>query len=43
MSKTTNLIYGHHPVVEAIQAGKAVEKVFSSKEFAVNWKRKSGN
>lgn len=28
MSKTTNLIYGHHPVVEAIQAGKAVEKVF---------------
>jgi 23S rRNA (guanosine2251-2'-O)-methyltransferase len=24
----TNLIYGHHPVVEAIQAGQAVEKVF---------------
>jgi 23S rRNA (guanosine2251-2'-O)-methyltransferase len=24
----SNLIYGHHPVVEAIQAGKAVEKVF---------------
>ncbi|MBL7828492.1 MAG: 23S rRNA (guanosine(2251)-2'-O)-methyltransferase RlmB [Saprospiraceae bacterium] len=23
-----NLIYGHHPVVEAIQSGKAVEKVF---------------
>jgi 23S rRNA (guanosine2251-2'-O)-methyltransferase len=24
----SNLIYGHHPVVEAIRAGKAVEKVF---------------
>ncbi len=24
----SNLIYGHHPVVEAIQAGKPVEKVF---------------
>lgn len=24
----TNLIYGHHPVTEAIRAGKAVEKVF---------------
>lgn len=24
----SNLIYGHHPVVEAIQAGKAVDKVF---------------
>lgn len=24
----SNLIYGHHPVVEAIEAGKAVEKVF---------------
>jgi 23S rRNA (guanosine2251-2'-O)-methyltransferase len=24
----TNLIYGHHPVVEAIRAGRAVEKVF---------------
>ena len=24
----TNLIYGHHPVVEAIRAGKPVEKVF---------------
>ena len=24
----TNLIYGHHPVVEAIEAGKPVEKVF---------------
>jgi len=24
----TNLIYGHHPVAEAIRAGKAVEKVF---------------
>ncbi len=24
----TNLIYGHHPVVEAIEAGKLVEKVF---------------
>lgn len=23
-----NLIYGHHPVTEAIRAGKAVEKVF---------------
>lgn len=23
-----NLIYGHHPVVEAIKAGKAIEKVF---------------
>jgi len=23
-----NLIYGHHPVVEAIQSGKAVEKVY---------------
>ena len=23
-----NLIYGHHPVVEAIRAGKSVEKVF---------------
>src|SRR5690349_7144288 len=23
-----NLIYGHHPVVEAIRAGKAVEKVY---------------
>jgi 23S rRNA (guanosine2251-2'-O)-methyltransferase len=24
----SNLIYGHHPVVEAIRAGKAVEKLF---------------
>lgn len=24
----SNIIYGHHPVVEAIRAGKAVEKVF---------------
>jgi 23S rRNA (guanosine2251-2'-O)-methyltransferase len=24
----SNIIYGHHPVVEAIQAGKPVEKVF---------------
>ncbi|MEI6407867.1 MAG: 23S rRNA (guanosine(2251)-2'-O)-methyltransferase RlmB [Bacteroidota bacterium] len=24
----SNLIYGHHPVVEAIRSGKAVEKVF---------------
>jgi 23S rRNA (guanosine2251-2'-O)-methyltransferase len=24
----SNLIYGHHPVVEAIRAGRAVEKVF---------------
>jgi len=24
----SNLIYGHHPVIEAIQAGKPVEKVF---------------
>ncbi|HAD10914.1 MAG TPA: 23S rRNA (guanosine(2251)-2'-O)-methyltransferase RlmB [Saprospirales bacterium] len=24
----TNLIYGHHPVTEAIRAGKAVEKVY---------------
>ncbi len=24
----TNLIYGHHPVTEAIRAGKPVEKVF---------------
>lgn len=24
----TNLIYGHHPIVEAIRSGKAVEKVF---------------
>ena len=23
-----NLIYGHHPVVEAIQSGRAVEKVY---------------
>ncbi len=26
--KDNNLIYGHHPVTEAIRAGKAVEKVF---------------
>jgi 23S rRNA (guanosine2251-2'-O)-methyltransferase len=27
-SLSSNIIYGHHPVVEAINAGKAVEKLF---------------
>lgn len=27
MANSTNLIYGHHPVVEAIRSGKGVEKV----------------
>ncbi len=29
----SNLIYGHHPVVEAIQAGKPVEKVFFQQDI----------
>ncbi len=28
MADNTHLIYGHHPVTEAIRAGKAVEKLF---------------
>ena len=28
MSSTSSLIYGHHPVVEALQSGTAVDKVF---------------
>lgn len=28
MANNSNLIYGHHPVTEAIRAGKPVEKVF---------------
>ncbi len=29
----SNLIYGHHPVVEAIEAGKPVEKVFFQQDL----------